>query len=104
VKPQLTEAVLNTGAVSKNELREFFGLPPVDTSDDDQQRRLYDQFALLKAATDAGLGKEEAAELIGLELPDVEPEEPEAPPMPPVDEQQLQRAQDQAQAARMLWT
>lgn len=104
VKPQPTEAVLNTGAVSKNELREFFGLPPVDTSDDEQQRRLYDQFALLKAGTDAGLSKQEAAALIDLELPDVEPEEPEEPPMPPVDEQQLQRAQDQAQAARMLWT
>jgi hypothetical protein len=102
VKPQLTEAVLNTGAVSKNELREFFGLPPVDTSEDEEQRSLYDKFALLKAGTDAGLSKEEAAELIGLELPNVEPEEPEVLPMPPQDQQQLQDMRSQSRERKTL--
>lgn len=82
----LTETILNSGALSVNELRERLGLEPVDTSEDEEQRKLSRQLDLLKKAIDAGLSQEVAAALVGLELPELE-EDATTPPS--LDEQPL---------------
>lgn len=94
---QLTEAIFNSGALSVNELRGRLGLEPVDTSADEQQRTLSRQFELLKQATGAGLSIEQAAEIIGLVLPEIEepePEEPEEDPDAANDFEQMEAEAD----------
>jgi HK97 family phage portal protein len=67
VKKQLTEALLNTGAFNKNEIREFFGLEPVDTTQDENQRDIRTYFNLIKLGTDAGLPAETVIQIINKE-------------------------------------
>jgi phage portal protein BeeE len=64
VAKQLTEAILNTGAIGKNELRNFFGLEPVDQTQDNQQQDIRTYFSLVKLGTDAGIPYEQVIELI----------------------------------------
>jgi HK97 family phage portal protein len=95
---QLTEAVLNSGALSVNELRGRLGLEPVDTSEDEKQRNLSRQLEILKQATDAGLTKREAAALVGLELIETEEDEsPVADPTPPPRTEEPSRLDDKKQ-------
>jgi hypothetical protein len=67
VKKQLTEALLNTGAFNKNEIRDFFGLEPVDTTQDENQRDIRTYFNLIKLGTDAGLPAETVIQIINKE-------------------------------------
>lgn len=64
VKKQLTEALLNTGAFNKNEIRSFFDLNPIDTSVDEKQRDIRTYFNLIKLGTDAGLSPDQVQEII----------------------------------------
>lgn len=59
---------IEAGVASKNEARADVGLPPVDDSEDERQRRVKSQLDLLTMAKGAGLPLEVAAELAGLEL------------------------------------
>jgi hypothetical protein len=54
--------------VSKNEVRAALGLPPVDESEDERQRRLKGQLEIVKAAVDATIPLETALDLAGLDL------------------------------------
>lgn len=57
---------IEQGVVSRNDARAALGLPPEDDTLEVRYRNLRAALSLVKAATDAGIGLEDAARLVGL--------------------------------------
>lgn len=69
---EFTEALINSGAFGINDIRASYGLEPVDSTKEEKYRDLNQTFSLFRAAKDAGLSTEVAAQMIGVTLPTTE--------------------------------
>lgn len=74
---EFTQALLESGAFGINDIRSSYGLNPVDTAEDDRYRQFNRVFSALRAAKEAGMSLQQAADYIGVSLP-----QPPAPPTP----------------------
>lgn len=66
---EFTDALLQSGAFSINDIRASYGLDSVDASTEEKFREFNRTFSLLRAAKDAGMDLDQAAQFIGITLP-----------------------------------
>lgn len=73
---------IEQGVVSKNEARAAKGLPPEEEVPEDELQQLQGKAAVMLTLTQAGIGTDVAAEMVGIILPEGDEEETPPPPAP----------------------